>query len=72
MDNVISLDAYRARRFPKGDEIVSEMEHIIKTVESEMERDIMTALLSAFETGDIVVTRSKDGDLQYALPDCEV
>jgi hypothetical protein len=67
MDNVISLDAYRARRFPKGDEIVSEMEHIIKTVESEMERDIMMALLIAYKDGEIEVTRDKDGDLQYSL-----
>jgi hypothetical protein len=67
MNNVISLDAYRARRFPKGDEIVTEMEHIIKTVESEMERDIMMALLIAYKDGEIEVTRSKDGDLQYSL-----
>ena len=67
MNNVISLDAYRARRFPKGDEIVTEMEHIIKTVESEMERDIMMALLIAYKDGEIEVTRNKDGDLQYSL-----
>jgi hypothetical protein len=72
MSNSVSLDEYRKRRFPDPDAIMAEMQHTIDTVESEMERDIMFALLSAFESGDIVVTRSKEGDLQYALPENEV
>ena len=69
MDNVISLDDYRARVFPSNEEIVEYLSVVADEADTHEEFEVARYLLAMHLDDKLLVTRNKSGDFLWSLKD---
>ena len=65
-ENVIDLCEYRARRFPSAEEVRSDLAAAMMHSDIE-EAQVAEALLELYESGQLDVKKSSDGEFLYSI-----